>query len=326
MSKKGLNHRWFVVVNIYAASKKAGEKWEKAKKLIEDGGVDCEYMLTGADGSAGTLTMDGCRRGFRRFIAVGGDGTVHDVFNAIMSFVDASDGAVLSSDFTLGVIPMGSGNDWIKTLGISKNIKDAVSVISACRISRQDVVRVTCLDPQALPQKKPLSVSYMVNVGGVGIDARVCQIVNHRKKKGERGKILYVKALLKAIKERKASRITVFSDGEKVYEGDYLSIAFGVGKYSGGGMRQTPAAVIDDGLVDMTLIPDLPLGRIAREVPKLFTGNFLSVPELVVTKSRTVEVFPVVAQGALVEVDGEVTGMSPVMVEVADGWINVLVP
>lgn len=318
--------RWFVIVNIYAASRKAGERWAHAEKLLESMGVECEFALTGTAGSAGTLTMEACRRGCRRFVAVGGDGTVHDVLDAMLSFVDSSSGVVKYSDFTLGVIPMGSGNDWIKTLGISRNISDAVAVVAAGKTSRQDVVRVTCLDPQALPEHKPLFVSYMANVGGVGIDARVCHIVNQKKKNGEGGKILYVKALLKAIKEREASGISVYCDGEQVYRGRYLSIAFGVGKYSGGGMRQTPAAVIDDGLLDMTLIPDLPMCRIAVEAPKLFTGRFLTVPELVTAKSKSIMVIPEQGDGDLVEVDGEVVGNAPVLMEVLDGWINVLVP
>ena len=165
----------------------------------------------------------------------------------------------------------------------------------------------------------------MVNVGGLGIDAKVCSIVNHAKKQGKRGKLLYVMALLQSIRERVSSRIRVVCDGEQVYEGDYLSIAFGVGRYSGGGMRQTPAAVMDDALVDMTLIPDIPLMRIARELPLLFTGTFLKVKELVVSKSSRIEVVPLETSD-LVEVDGEVVGQSPAVVEVVEGQINVLVP
>ena len=90
-------------------------------------------------------------------------------------------------------------------------------------------------------------------------------------------------------------------------------------------MRQTPAAVLDDALVDMTLIPDIPLMRIARELPRLFTGTFLKVKELVVSKSSHVEVVPLESSD-LVEVDGEVVGHSPAVVEVVEGQINVLVP
>ena len=90
-------------------------------------------------------------------------------------------------------------------------------------------------------------------------------------------------------------------------------------------MRQTPAAVIDDGLLDMTLIPDLPLLKLAKEAPKLFTGKLLDVPELVTSKARTIEILPI--EGAEpVEVDGEVVGNSPVRFEILEDQLNIIVP
>ena len=91
-------------------------------------------------------------------------------------------------------------------------------------------------------------------------------------------------------------------------------------------MRQTPAAVLDDGLLDMTIIPDLPLKRIAREVPRLFTGTFLKVPELVVSKSKVITVIPYdMGCSEPVEVDGEVVGKVPVEFRVLDSQINIVV-
>ena len=91
-------------------------------------------------------------------------------------------------------------------------------------------------------------------------------------------------------------------------------------------MRQTPEAVLDDGLLDMTIIPDLPLGRIAREVPRLFTGSFLKVPELISTKSRSITVYPGDSSCAEpAEVDGEVIGKVPVRFDVLDSQINIVV-
>lgn len=321
---------WFAVINGYAASRKAGAMWKKAEELLNEKGVRFHGTRTGKAGNAAELTFDACLAGYRRFIAVGGDGTVHDVLNGIAGFVDwckASGRSVRISDFTLGVLPLGSGNDWIKSLGIRHDISAAVDVIMRGATSRQDVVRVTSLDPACLPQEREVSVSYMINVGGVGLDARVCESVNAKKKEGKRGRILYVTSLLEAISRRVPSDVKVFCDGREVFDGAYLSIAFGIGKYSGGGMRQTPEAVLDDGLLDMTIIPDIALGRIAREVPRLFTGSFLKVPELTVCKGKIFTVLPYGnVSGEPVEVDGEVIGKSPVRLEVLEDQISILVP
>lgn len=321
---------WFAVINTYAASSKASSLWKNAQTCLKFKGVRFHGTMTGRAGTASELTFDACMAGYRRFIAVGGDGTVHDVLNGIAAYLDWQEpsGKQMSfSDFTLGVIPLGSGNDWIKSLGIPCDISKAIDVLAHGETARQDVVRVSVLDPHSLQEETVINVSYMANVGGVGIDANVCRYVNRMKQEGRKGKILYVTSLLRAIRERVPVRVKVISDGKEVFEGPYLSIAFGVGRFSGGGMRQTPAAVMDDGLLDMTVIPDLPMRRIAREAPRLFTETFLNVPELTATKSRTIYVIPLEdGQPQAVEVDGEVVGNAPVKLEVLDSQLNIIVP
>lgn len=325
MDVSGRSKIWFAVINGYAASKKAASKWTKAEERMRARGIVFHGSRTGKAGNAMEITFDACMAGYRRFIAVGGDGTVHDVLNGLAAFVDSHD-RISFSDFTLGVIPVGSGNDWIKSTGVPKDICKAVDILDASVVRTQDVVRLSVLDFDALPQKKELAVSYMANIGGIGIDARVCEKVNALKTQGKRGKILYVTSLLRAISERKPALARVECDGKTVFDGAYLSMAFGVGKYSGGGMRQTPAAVLDDGLLDMTVIPDLPLRRIAREVPRLFTGTFLKVPELVVSRAKVVTVIPYdMGCSEPVEVDGEVVGKAPVEFRVLESQINIVV-
>ena len=325
MDVSGRSKIWFAVINGYAASKKAASKWTKAEERMRARGIVFHGSRTGKAGNAMEITFDACMAGYRRFIAVGGDGTVHDVLNGLAAFVDSHD-RISFSDFTLGVIPVGSGNDWIKSTGVPKDICKAVDILEASVVRPQDVVRLSVLDFDALPQKKELAVSYMANIGGIGIDARVCEKVNALKTQGKRGKILYVTSLLRAISERKPALARVECDGKTVFDGAYLSMAFGVGKYSGGGMRQTPAAVLDDGLLDMTVIPDLPLRRIAREVPRLFTGTFLKVPELVVSRAKVVTVIPYdMGCSEPVEVDGEVVGKAPVEFRVLESQINIVV-
>lgn len=321
---------WFAVVNVFAASKKAASRWLKAESVLKSKGIIYHGVRTGKGGNASELTFDACMAGYRRFIAVGGDGTVHDVLNGIAAFIDglAESGISVSfSEFTLSVIPLGSGNDWIKSLSIKSNVEDAVNVLAHGRVSMQDVVKASILDVTPQRKEREIHFSYMVNVGGVGIDARVCEKVNAEKKEGKRGKILYVKSLLHAISQRKPAMVKVICDGKEVFDGSFLSIAFGVGKYSGGGMRQTPAAVLDDGLLDMTLIPDIALSRIACEVFRLFTGTFLDVPEIVSAKGKVITVLPYEGSSAEpVEVDGEVIGRSPVRFEVMPDQINVMIP
>ena len=318
---------WLVVVNVFAASRKAGSVWKKAAAMLEEANVPYKAMFTGGPDNAIAISRKSCARGYRRFMAVGGDGTVHDVLNGIAEYVYSGDDPdVAISDFTLGVLPVGSGNDWVKSTGVPRDIKGAVDVIAAGCTGLQDVVRVEVLDPSDYASA-PLSVSYMANVGGVGLDARVCEIVNRKKEQGRRGKKLYVSALLYCIKHRVPIRAKVVCDGKEVFAGRYLSIAFGVGRYSGGGMRQTPLAELGDGLLDITVIPDIPIWTIAKEVPRLFTGTFHKVDVLTMAKCREVLVLPDgEADAEPAEVDGEVVGRAPVRMTVLDEQIRVVMP
>lgn len=316
MNNSGKKDIWLVVVNVFAASKQAGSVWKKAAVMLEEAGVAYKAMFTGGADNAIAISRKACAMGYRKFMAVGGDGTVHDVLNGIADYVYSPEASeVLISDFTLGVLPVGSGNDWVKSTGVPCDIRSAVQVIAEGRTGLQDVVKVSIAD----------TVSYMANIGGIGLDARVCEIVNRKKEQGRRGKQLYVTALLYCIRHRIPVRARIVCDGKEIFNGRYLSLAFGVGKYSGGGMRQTPLAELGDGLLDVTVIPDIPLWTIAKEIPKLFTGTFHKVDVLTLAKCREVLVIPECqADAEPVEVDGEVVGRAPAKMEVLPDQINVI--
>lgn len=327
------NDKWLVVVNVFAASKKAGSVWKRAAVMLENAGVSYKAMFTGGADNAITISRKAAAKGYRKFLAVGGDGTVHDVLNGIAEYVYSSGSGCLS-DFTLGVLPVGSGNDWAKSVGVPKELERAVQVIVLGHTQRQDVVRVATLDYSgpasdlvAASMAEELNVSYMVNVGGVGIDARVCEIVNRKKEQGRRGKKLYVQALLYCILHRTTSRAVVYCDGVEIFKGDYYSMAFGVGKYSGGGMRQTPLAELGDGLLDVTVIPQVSVGTIIKAAPRLFTDTFHkgAVSQLETAQCGSVFVLPETGSDSEpVEVDGEVIGRAPVRLDVMADGINVI--
>ena len=147
---------WLAVVNVFAASRKAGSVWKKAAVMLNEAGVPYKAMFTGNGDNAIAISRKASAQGYRKFIAVGGDGTVHDVLNGIMEHVDLSEG-ISVSEFTLGVLPVGSGNDWVKSTGVPRDIRGAVDAIAEGKTGLQDVVKVSVMDPSdiSLP---PVSV------------------------------------------------------------------------------------------------------------------------------------------------------------------------
>ena len=150
-----MEDKWIVIVNVYAASKKAGALWRGIESQLKARGIDYLCHMTGTDGNACELAHSAAAEGYRRFVAVGGDGTVHDVLNGIMNYVDspaAVGSGVAVCDFTLAVLPMGSGNDWIKSTGVPRDPVKALSMLASASFVRQDVVKVSLLDENDNPK------------------------------------------------------------------------------------------------------------------------------------------------------------------------------
>lgn len=321
---------WYAVVNPNAGSEKTVSEWPRASKILSDNRIDFEYKTTWKMGAAVEITMKACAEGYRKFLAVGGDGTVHEVLEGIAKYVrisavaktlDKESQKVALDDFTLAVMPIGSGNDWIKTLEIPKDFNKVAELMKRDSTGRQDVFCLSLRDDNTSRNLE----SFMANVGGVGFDANVCKKVNFEKNTGKSGKVLYLKALISNILNFKTFDCVVEADGKEIFRGTTMSIALGAGKYSGGGMLQVPDAVLDDGLLDITIIPLMPLHRIIRAVPGLFTGKLLKDnPELISAKCSSLSIKPLSSPAPLVEVDGEVVGNLPVSIERMDGQLRVL--
>ncbi len=349
-----ISEKWTAVVNVHAGSGRTIHLWEKAKSLMQSCGIDFVCRMTLHELHATEIAFEAAQRGCRKFIAVGGDGTVHEVLGGIMSYVEAA-GAVLS-EYTLAVIPIGSGNDWIRTHNIPSDVEKAGKLIARGSFSMQDVFKATVLpvDDAAFggtsgpagEMQAPVrqgggtvavaearsdavrlarsEVSYMVNIGGIGYDSRICATVNRWKSAGRHGSLLYIKSLIYNFFHYKYMNVEIECDGQKAYSGETFSIAFGNGRYSGGGLPQTPEAVFNDGLLDVTIIPRYSKLRILREIPKLFAGRILSVDGIIARKVRSVIVRPTGPEREGVEIDGEIVGPVPVLISACPGQIRVL--
>lgn len=327
----GVEDTWMAVVNPHAGTGKTAEIWKKAETQLCRFGKEYDYRYTGCRNHATEIAYRAASSGYRKFIAVGGDGTVHEVLEGIMRHIEESEtfgSGSKVSDFFLAVIPVGSGNDWIRIHGITDDVEKTIELMLNGSFVLQDVVKVSVLAPSSdcshPSSAVPVRTSYMINIGGVGFDARVCDRVNRKKSEGKKGSLLYINSLVYNLLHYSAFPAAVFCDDKKVFDGNCFSVAVGTGKYSGGGLRQTPEAIFNDGLIDYTIIPPYPVTRILWEAPKLFTGNLLNVKGLVHGRCRSLTVVPSSPGPALVEVDGEIVGNAPVRFEVMSDQINVL--
>lgn len=305
---------YFFIVNPRAGSGKTMYEWLPAERKLKRLGIPCYIALTDHKRHATALAQHAAAEGYRRIIAVGGDGSLHEVFNGICRWCAAT--GVPTEEFLLGVVPIGSGNDWIRSLAVPNDTIEVVDLIRRNSFGRMDVMRV---------KSSGGKTAYMANIGGVGFDSHVCKRVNTQKESGRRGKLIYLNSLRYTIFNLKSINISVVADGEVVYTGLCYSVAFGNGRYSGSGMRQVPLAVLDDGLLDYTIIPKTPLLKVVKELPRLFNGTLHQSVYVISGKCRSLQIVPMDEQSNdIFELDGEIEGLLPMSIEVTGHMINVI--
>ncbi|MCQ2186738.1 MAG: diacylglycerol kinase family lipid kinase [Bacteroidales bacterium] len=305
---------WYFIVNPRAGSGKTMSEWVPAEHKMEKLGIRYVTAYTDYKRHAMGLAYDAAVEGYRHIVAVGGDGSIHEVMNGVAKFCDWT--GTPTEDFYLGVMPIGSGNDWIKSLGVPHDVSDVVDLIKKESFTRMDVVQVNCADNK---------MSYMTNIGGIGFDPHVCKRVNMQKEAGMRGKRIYLNALYHTMRTLNTLNVKVIADGKTAYEGLIYSMALGNGKYSGSGMRQVPGAMFDDNLLDYTIIPKMPLGRMLKLLPHLFDGKITDSSSLICGRCTSLQVVPLDADSAdIIELDGEIEGNLPISIEMANRQINVI--
>lgn len=309
------NNRWLAIVNLLSGSGKCGRDWDKIAQMLYSKGIEFDTVFTGHRFHAIELVKRGIEEdGYRNLIAVGGDGTIHEVANGILT-----QQAVSSTEVRMGVIAVGTGNDWVRSYGIPTNYEEAVDVIAAGKCFSQDVVKATYVGRSGSEESR-----YCVNVSGAGMDAAVNLKVCQMKDKGKNGKLAYMMQLAKSVFGYKSCEMSVSVDGEKVREGMIMSVAIGIGQYNGSGMRQLPLSTADDGLMDCTVIDTMSAPKIATVVGRLYDGKIYSVKKVHHHQGRVVEVSA--SEVREVEVDGESLGTTPVRYEIEDKRLTILVP
>ena len=305
---------WFFIVNPRAGSGKTMSAWVPAERLLEQKGIHFVTAMTDHKKHAIELAREAAADGYRRIAAVGGDGSLHEVLGGICGWC-ASTGH-RTEDFYLAVVPIGSGNDWIKSCGVPDDVREVIGLIARDAFGPMDIIRASSRDGR---------ISYMANVGGIGFDSHVCDRVNRQKERGMRGRMIYLDGLRHTMFHLAPIRISVSADGRPVFSGEAYSLALGNGPWSGGGMRQVPLAVNDDGQLDYMIVPKVKLRSLVGEVPRLFTGNAHESDLIRTGHCRTLTIAPLDEGSAdIIELDGEIEGRLPLIVEVTGQQINVL--
>ena len=295
--------KWLFIVNPNAGARKGGKDWPRISQYLVEAGLPHICVLTEHRDHANRIAMEFIEKGFRRIGVVGGDGTMNEVVNGI--FMQQ---AVPSSDIILGMIPVGTGNDWSRMFGIPPDYKGAIEILKRERTFLQDAGKIHYY------KKEQPQVRFFMNIAGMGYDALVAKKANLFKEKGRGGPLSYFFFIFTGLLQYKFIETVIEIDDRQVFRGEIFSMNVGICKYSGGGMIQVPFAVPDDGLFDVTLIKKAPKWMVIRYANKLYDGTLVKLDFVSTYTGKGVRIR---ATGNLyLEADGESLGNSPFVYEI----------
>lgn len=306
------NVKWFVIVNPISGSGKGLDDFPLISKLLRDNGIRCEAVFTEHKCHATELTVSAVTSGYRHIIVVGGDGTLHEVVNGL--FIQQ---VITPSEVTIAVIAVGTGNDWIRMYGLPTRYSAVIRAIKEGYTFLQDVAAVE------YEESRYRQTRYMANVAGVGFDAAVIKRGQVMRSRGRSGASLYIRALVNTFFRYKPTGTKIWVDDRLLYNNLLFSAAIGVGKYNGGGIQQLPAAVADDGLLDVTLIKPLHWWHILFRLRYFFNGAIYSIGHVQHLQGSKIRIES--SPEIMLEIDGELLGASPVEIRVLHRAVKVVV-
>jgi diacylglycerol kinase (ATP) len=256
--------------------------------------------VTQGPGTAKSQAANLIDQGCRIIVAAGGDGTVSSVMEG-----------VLGTDAALAVLPLGTGNDFSRSIGVGPNIDSAIDALAERKVKRIDVGR----------WQQGGRCGHFVNVAGCGFDAAVADRVNTGYRR-LRGRSAYLAGILQCLFKFRSSNLSLVVDGELVY-GRAMLCAFANARSYGGGMQIAPTADLTDGWLDLVLVGELGRVEFLWSFPRLLKGTHLSHPKVSHRLFRHLEVLSDPPVPILV--DGELLRPGPLTVEVVPSALNVVV-
>lgn len=292
---------WFVIANPTSGNKNFTENWKYIKQQLTISNIDFTSAFTEFSSHEIDLVQEAIKKGYRKFLAVGGDGTLHHVVNGIMHQKE-----VKTTDITVGVIPLGTGNDWIKTYNIPNNIESAIEIILQNKTTLQDIGELF----------SNLKTRYFANSAGLGYDAYVVHKLNKLKPFGS---LSYLIAGAYGLFFYKKSKYTIFINNKKI---NYkcLMVFFGICKFSGNGMQFTTNVNPKDGLLDISIVKNFTFLNLLLNLSKLYDGSIVHHKKVVTYKSKEIKIIP--HKKTRIQADGELVDIGEVTVKIIPEAIN----
>jgi diacylglycerol kinase (ATP) len=278
-----------VIYNPHAGGGRAKQVLAKIQHYLDSCGMDCKFLLTKHSGHAVDLAKQADLANYSAVIASGGDGTLFEVLNGVMKnpLVDKP---------PIGLIPNGTGNAFMKELGLKRgDWRKAIDIIRRDHVKRLDIGRLSCSGES----------HYFINIVGIGFVSTVAQAAIPLKWMGN---IAYTAATLQKLIGLKSQKITLELDGQRIErEGIFVEVANS--RFTGTKFLMAPNAKMDDGLLDVVLLNKISRLKLLRLFTSIYDGSHIDYPEIEYFQAKSVKVIEQTPTKLIP--DGEVIGPTP---------------
>jgi len=303
----------YFIINPKARNGYSLNVWKKVESKLMDDKIPYLAFFTEYPGHAIKLSshIAACNHEQKVIIAVGGDGTMHEVVNGIVDH----------NNITLGFVPGGSGNDFSRGFQIPSDPEEALFEI--LRLIKKEAAKIDI----GMVTMKDDSEAYFSNNMGAGFDALVSFEVNHSKVKAwlnkmSLGRLVYVYFLLKKLFSYKCARIDLSIDGSRHILEQTWFVTVSNQPYYGGGMMIAPEAISNDGLLDITVVHHLSKLKLLLVFISVFWGKHVQFKEVKTFRGRMISIQS--SSSLYVHADGEDIGYTPLNIQVQTKSLKVL--
>lgn len=293
-----------LIINPTAGRGKAGKQAPEIRRLLGAAARNWVWHYTRKSGDATALARTAAESGVRMVVAVGGDGTLHEVANG-----------VLGTPATVGLIPYGTGNDFARALGLYGSLE------TACAALTSGVIRH--IDMGVIEGAGTSGPRHFLVLTGTGYDARTARTVNE----GIRhlsGPLAYVWGAILTLRTFEPFALTLTLDEDPPRSVKAMFVSFANVETTGGGMKIAPGAVVDDGCLDVCLVGAVSKPTLLYQLTQVFSGKHVNHPAVTMLRAGTISVDADPPQPLLI--DGEVCGTTPARITLLPGVLPFLVP
>lgn len=304
----------FIVNPKSGSGKKLNTIVDELEKLRRQIAEDVEVYFTKFSSDAKEYVSNYCReKGPARFIACGGDGTFNEVLNGVIDFEDAQ----------IGVVPIGTGNDFCRNFLNGVNFFDLEKQVSAKSVKCDAIKYITNVNGEE-------KTGYCANMFNVGFDCAVADMTNTLKEKTIlSGTFSYLFSIFANLINKKSSHIDIDIDDKCRHRGELLLTSIANGSFCGGGLKTNPLACVTDGFININIVKNISRLRFLTLLPKYINGTYLKMPniEKIVSSEKCRKVKINSLKGNIrISIDGEISDAGVTEFEIVPKAFNFVVP